>query len=423
MPVIGYAFALLAVLNNDPCPTRAFGPDVKPWRTNAPVYYDFEPGVTTDMVWAFERAVEDWNRANRSNRTNILFERAGLRPPNLYVANGNLPGSIGDPNGWALGLFEAQAFSLMPPHHLTVARLTIDVLGHDASRPSFRNALRKTAVHELGHSLGLDHPFPPEGEQKGATVMNTSSSSLNNEDNWNALTPTPCDIDRVGAYNGVIYSPDPGPTPKRPMPPHMPEYLCQACTVYVQGEPGAPRIPIDTYCCGGNGDNEGPRSPNPPPSMAAMSRAFIASGYHCTDDGWLQIRDGCHADLCCAHPDDLPSHIIGTPAGTACHEQGWWQHDQADRCAAQWNEACIKKEVCGAGPCMPWPHYCWKEPHDAPDPQPQPDPNVGVTCASKGWFNGNDYVACVAAHGACERKQDCDGQQCLPAPFYCWRPS
>jgi hypothetical protein len=390
----------------DPCPTRLPG-RVMGWPLNSVITYEYDSSVPDAMRSMAAHAFADWNETNQNNRTGVRFQPGS--PALLRIGSERLAGSIHD-EFWTGGITY--------PHHGLDGRLLRAEINFDFSKfllnePGYQDALRKAMAHELGHTMGLGHPADPE--ERGS-IMN-GMHGVNDQENHMPLGPSECDEQLAAMYNNLYIVPAPGSggggrqKPKdMPLPP-----MCIPCPIRVPTEPGAPPVVVLGWCCGANSPN-GPRSPNEPPMMA-----FIATAYQCSQDGWVQFR--CQADMCCIHPDDVPEGAIGSPTGTSCSSQGWWEHDQATACRNVWSQDCIKKEICGTGTCMPWPHYCWKEPRTAPTPGgPPPDPSVGVTCSSKGWFDGDKYDACVAEHGACVKKQDCDGQQCLPYPHYCWKP-
>jgi hypothetical protein len=204
----------------------------------------------------------------------------------------------------------------------------------------------------------------------------------------------------------------------------MPGDDCGPCKVKVVDAEGQTHE-VDGACCGSNALNADPR-----PAIGP-SWSFIQTGYQCEMDGWRQVA--CKADMCCVHPDDLPAGGTTVTPGTTCQAQGWWYAWEAQACEnaagfAHVTPVCVKKEICGAGQCQPWPNYCWKLPNTSgggggggggDDPT---DPPPGVTCSSKSWYDGDKLSDCERDHTICVRKQDCDGQTCLPYPYYCWKP-
>ena len=91
------------------------------------------------------------------------------------------------------------------------ATINIDVNNKqyfDPSQPGFSNVFTKAALHEIGHSLGLDHPFI---QSFGNSVMNTPTV-VNDNNNRTADHIKECDIASLN-LNRQCARPTPTPTP------------------------------------------------------------------------------------------------------------------------------------------------------------------------------------------------------------------
>lgn len=401
----------------DECPTKLPDTDghiLMGWKPDHTITYSFDGSMDNSSARAASNmAFKTWSDANVNNRTNVQFQQVDRRDADIVVVNSQIKGTIND-EIWAAGYYRPYEYEDNRP---TKANIYLYVDIFDPMSPGYFSAMYKVMLHEIGHSMGLGHPDTPAYH---GSIMN-GIGGQNDQYDWMPDGLTNCDKTLAGTYNGFISAGGPQP-PKHPKPPRMPkdDTICKECRtpISVYDDSGAVHIVIvDGFCCGSNGDNIYPRRPDLMPMFA-----FLQTGYTCASDGWIQFT--CAADMCCVHPDDVPPGAFDRPMGTTCAEQGWWEADQLTQCNAIWGEPCIKKEVCGVGQCQPWPNYCWKEPRTAPHtPDPDPEPEVGIQCSSKGWYNGDQEDQCIAGNGSCIRKQDCDGQQCLPAPYYCWKPS
>lgn len=386
------------------CPEKE---SYKGWERDNTVYVEFTLEAHGQIKTQGLKAMDLWTKENETNGTRVRFALAGpANEPNIVVGTGPID-----------GFTPAATLVQVVDGRIAEATVIFDLNSPNWDRHdilSYGPGLMKAMLHELGHTLGLAHP---KDQDRGASVMN-GYIGANDKGNHIADAPTPCDRDMMKKYYNAPTPGQGGGGPgSRPRPANMPVAdICPPCVISVPQVEG-PSIPVFGFCCGnGAGNPNGPRSPNTPPSFA-----FINTGYTCSLDGWRQLT--CAADLCCVHPDDFPPGSVGAVnPGTSCAAQGWYEHNQCAECEASSGGTCVKKETCGPGACMPWPHYCWKPPY-APTPEPTDPPPPGRTCSDMTWYGADAHDQCVADHGSCTKKQDCGGGPCQPWPHYCWMPN
>jgi hypothetical protein len=90
------------------------------------------------------------------------------------------------------------------------ANIIFDPTEFVANQPGYDTVFLKGALHEIGHTMGLDHI--PTFEMPGRSVMN-SRSGVNDQNNNNPTDVQPCDRQSVNQNPQCAPSPTPSPSP------------------------------------------------------------------------------------------------------------------------------------------------------------------------------------------------------------------
>jgi hypothetical protein len=204
------------------CPTIDF--QAQQWAPGTTVYYNF--GNITDPVQRnqIETAIANWNGANLANNSSVSFV-SGTPPPGartLTFQNGNLPSNP----------------ALMQPvinsqtREILSATITFDLQRTDSNgvpwfNPSgsgYDTVFTKVALHEIGHTMGLNEAPAPQGvcaQPNGATVMNGMCNSNDNGANLPTVVQQQCDNDTLNDS----YPPPPPPPPEE-CPDNGAQWVC-----------------------------------------------------------------------------------------------------------------------------------------------------------------------------------------------------
>ncbi len=403
------------------------------WPLNATVYwtYNGSSGPLDSVVGA---AFARWTAINNSI-SGVRFVRADAAHPAVFTVR---TGPTSQPTAPAETRL---SFTDNRNHHMVEAVTTVD-LGHwllNPNLPGYESALGKVMLHEIGHTVGLPDSNNLGPQQPGQTIMNDLGGVNDLQGNM-PDDPTPCDRDAMReAYElppmsspnpPIPRSPErriPDNAPSTPLPFPCPKIVGETCTGMVGGPQVCTPIWVWGMCLDGDGSPNAPgpgpwhRSPGSQLKTQARQRFLEQFGYACEMSGWLSVETNCEWDLCCIHPDDLPSGAPAPPLdGTPCQDLGWYNGDQYNECLAA-HTTCERKQICNGGGCVPAPYYCWKS-SAPPPPPPTPAPPPGKTCPEMGWYVADQYNQCVAASGgqACTKKQTCGTGDCMPWPNYCW---
>ncbi|HVF89427.1 MAG TPA: M57 family metalloprotease [Blastocatellia bacterium] len=166
--VIIILFADLIVTQAD-CPATASAK----WQKGKAAYYSISSNVNDEQKAQIERGLSDWDSANQGNGSDVKFRPADAsHPANMTIQMGAL--AAGNP---------AKTISAGSP--ITSASITINpdstysngVKVFDPTKPGYDTIFEKVILHEVGHTMGLDHPPYVQGtscgsQTAGDTVMN-----------------------------------------------------------------------------------------------------------------------------------------------------------------------------------------------------------------------------------------------------------
>ena len=179
--ILGCALALLfsatpiSYVQSSGCPTTSNDG----WPKGLTVYYSLNSNLTPAERTQIPNALSAWNTANQSNGSGIQFLPADANnPANLTFQNGSI----------AAG----NAAHTISVHNsntgaTTFASVTINPSAtypngsavYDSTKTGYDTIFLKVALHEVGHTMGLDdEPYPNSntscgGQTAGASVMNS----------------------------------------------------------------------------------------------------------------------------------------------------------------------------------------------------------------------------------------------------------
>jgi len=170
-------------------------------------------GNITDptQVQQIQLAIANWNTANQNNNSGVQFSSAAppLGAPTLAFRNGTL--SNNDPA-------RINTTINLQTNEIVSATITFDLqsttstggLWFDPAGSGYNNVFTKVALHEVGHSMGLNEaPIPQNGicaQTDGATVMNGMCESNDSQNNLPTTVPE-CDKNTLN----TSYPPPPPP--------------------------------------------------------------------------------------------------------------------------------------------------------------------------------------------------------------------
>ncbi|HEV2762021.1 MAG TPA: DUF4214 domain-containing protein [Pyrinomonadaceae bacterium] len=189
------------------CPTV----DNVAWGQRAVVRFFLEANLSDEQKRQIRVAVGEWNRANAINNSRVRFEEDTTGGNFVFrFTNGTL--AAGTP------AFAQKQFS--PDGTVVSATLTYDpnatfigtnTLIANPNAPGYSTFIVKLTLHEMGHTMGLDHPAVPNGnpceQPDGASVMNYICN-VNDSSNNMPTQVTTCD---QNAINSMARFPFPGP--------------------------------------------------------------------------------------------------------------------------------------------------------------------------------------------------------------------
>ena len=170
------------------------------WTAGSGVTYRISSNADSSEVTQLNQAFASWTSANSSNGSGISFTNLGSQqgPPQISVTLCNTAGCAG-------GNPSEVSVSPQSGNPVTGANITIDT----TKVPDGNNDVLRSALHEIGHTMGLDEEpgqngQPNCGQVPGGSVMNSEcGTSFDNI----ATSVTACDQHSVS--NEAQYAPLP----------------------------------------------------------------------------------------------------------------------------------------------------------------------------------------------------------------------
>jgi hypothetical protein len=196
----------LALSNNNviytqsTCATRA---PFEGWAKCLIVYYCYDSSITPDQRPQIERAISTWNQANQTNNSKVKFRPATTTSGCILTFKNSISAS----NEPAV----TQPFG--SGGRITSAEITFysngtfpntNIKFFDPSKTGYSNAYEKAALHEIGHTMGLNHltGYPSScAEPDRASVMN-SMCDPNDTANNMPTSVTACDNNVINSQSG-----------------------------------------------------------------------------------------------------------------------------------------------------------------------------------------------------------------------------
>jgi hypothetical protein len=190
------------------CPTI----DNRGWAQGAVVRFFLDPNLSEEQKRQIRLAVTAWNNANSVNNSRVRFEEDTGQNFVFRFLNGTLP--LGTP-AFANKSFNANGT-------VVSGTLTYDpnavfpgtnILIVDPSKAGYDTIFIKLTLHEMGHTMGLDHPAAPANicdQPNGATVMNYV---CNENDQGGNLPTSVAACDQSAINSESIYPPIPQAPP------------------------------------------------------------------------------------------------------------------------------------------------------------------------------------------------------------------
>ena len=210
--LIAFSAILLgaSVVTRAQCPTV----DNVGWARGATVRFFLDANMNAEQKRLARWALAEWNRANSVNNARVRFEEDFTGQNFQFrLLNGGLGGNT--------PAFAQKQFT--PDGTVVSATLTYDPNAvfagtstriADPAQPGYEEFIVKITLHEVGHTLGLDHPAGtdnPCAQPRGASVMNYICN-VNDQANNMPLKVTDCDqntINSMARYPAFTQSPNP----------------------------------------------------------------------------------------------------------------------------------------------------------------------------------------------------------------------
>jgi Calx-beta domain/Domain of unknown function (DUF4214) len=197
-----------AVTAQAQCPTF----DNIGWGQGTTVRFFLNPDLSAEMKRQIRVAVGEWNNANSLNNSRVRFEEDTTGQNFVFrfqlgtLASGNpaRADKIFSGNTVVSGTLTYDPNNVFPGTNILIA---------DPNQPGYDTIFVKLTLHEMGHTMGLDHPAVPGNvcdQPNGATVMNFICN-INDQGGNLPTSPTACDQSSINSES--IYPPTVPPTP------------------------------------------------------------------------------------------------------------------------------------------------------------------------------------------------------------------
>lgn len=179
-------------------------PNVWGWIQGMVVYFELG-NLSAEQRSAVTEALNSWTTANQQNNSRVEFQPAppGVTP-HVTFQNGSVSNT--GPPGTENAAQTAVQLSGSTEGFVLSAQITFDP--QKITDPA---AYQKWALHELGHTMGLDDPTAEQTLVPGATVMNGPAGGASDPFNYMPTTVTQCDNSKINESSH--YPPPPGPPP------------------------------------------------------------------------------------------------------------------------------------------------------------------------------------------------------------------
>src|SRR5438552_3506967 len=166
LAAFGHSALLAFMQNSTTCPTPKYLKNQ--WPQNSTVYYD-TAGLDDAQKSAADQALKDWNTANQTNGSGIVFSPATAQnPANLVFGNNSVivPGTSTSctpsstqgalecasvPSGSSNNSSAAIVFN----RSATIKDSNPPQPVYDPNAANYTTFLQKVARHEIGHTMGL----------------------------------------------------------------------------------------------------------------------------------------------------------------------------------------------------------------------------------------------------------------------------
>ncbi len=161
----------------------------KGWGQHAFVNYDLS-GVPDWLRGQVREALQEWNNANGSNTSYVLFVEGWGAAQTVSITTGNISRAAEIEQEWATDGFLRRATIYLNLNHPLV-----DVYGAGGS-----SILKKLTLHEIGHSMGLGEMLgdPCRHQSRQASVMNGLCGVNDRQQNM-SRSVTACDNESIAA--------------------------------------------------------------------------------------------------------------------------------------------------------------------------------------------------------------------------------